>query len=101
MAVVVTDNCSGCRYTECVAVCPVACFHQDDLMVYVDPIECIACRACLVACPVNAIYDVEDLPEDKAHWIEINAQRSAILPAIVDKQPSLPDADARKASYGF
>ncbi|SHH36021.1 ferredoxin family protein [Bradyrhizobium erythrophlei] len=101
MAVVVTDNCLDCRFTECVAVCPVSCFHQDERMVYVDPIECIACRACLTACPVNAIFDVEDLPADKSHWIEINAERASQLPAILEKQVALPNAETRKASYGF
>ncbi|MDB5604745.1 MAG: 4Fe-4S binding domain protein [Bradyrhizobium sp.] len=70
-------------------------------MVYVDPVECISCRACLTACPVGAIFDVEDLPADKSHWIEINAQRAVLLPVIVDKQDALPNADLRKAQYGF
>jgi NAD-dependent dihydropyrimidine dehydrogenase PreA subunit len=26
---VVTDNCEGCRFTDCVTVCPVSCFHGD------------------------------------------------------------------------
>lgn len=70
-------------------------------MVYVDPVECIACRACLTACPVNAIFDVEDIPADKFHWIEINALRAAQLPVIAEKQAALRDAETRKASYGF
>ena len=36
MAFVVTGNCKGCRFTDCVAVCPVECFHQDDQMLYMD-----------------------------------------------------------------
>jgi ferredoxin len=50
---------------------------------------------------VNAIFDVEDLPADKSHWIEINAERAAQLPAILEKQVALPNAETRKASYGF
>ena len=34
MPYVVTDLCNGCRYTECVSVCPVECFHIDDTMTY-------------------------------------------------------------------
>lgn len=70
-------------------------------MVYIDPVECITCRACLTACPVNAIFDVEDLPTDKSHWIEINAERAARLPTIMEKQPALPNAEMKKVSYGF
>lgn len=70
-------------------------------MVYVDPEECIACRACLTVCPVNAIYDVEDLPSDKLEWVAINAERASSLPRVVDKQPALPGADLKKLQYGF
>lgn len=70
-------------------------------MVYIDPVECISCRACLTACPVNAIYDEEDLPEGKAGWIAINAQRAMLLPRVTDKQPALPGADLKKIGYGF
>jgi NAD-dependent dihydropyrimidine dehydrogenase PreA subunit len=36
MTIVVTDNCQLCRFTGCVAVCPVACFHAGDEMLYID-----------------------------------------------------------------
>lgn len=101
MAVVVTDNCTDCKFTECVAVCPVSCFHQDDRMVYVDPDLCIDCQACLPVCPVNAIYDIADLPPEKVDWIEINATRSAQLDSISDRQDPLPGAAQRKQGLGF
>ncbi|MEO7578013.1 MAG: ferredoxin, partial [Massilia sp.] len=28
MTHVVTEACIGCKYTDCVAVCPVECFHE-------------------------------------------------------------------------
>ena len=37
MTTVVTDNCRGCRFTDCVAVCPVEAFHMDDEMLYINP----------------------------------------------------------------
>ena len=46
MAYVVTDNCRGCRFTECVTVCPVECFHVGDTMTYIDPENCIDCGGC-------------------------------------------------------
>ena len=49
MPYVVTDLCTGCRYTECVSVCPVECFHVDDTMTYIDPQNCIDCGGCVPA----------------------------------------------------
>ncbi len=46
---VVTENCQLCRFTECVAVCPVECFHADAERLYIDPAVCIACGACIPA----------------------------------------------------
>jgi hypothetical protein len=40
---VVTDNCHLCRFTDCVAVCPVECFHSDEERTYIDPDVCIDC----------------------------------------------------------
>lgn len=89
MAIVVTEACNGCRYTECVAVCPAGCFHADERMVYIDPATCIECRACIPVCPVQAIYDEEDLPAALAAWVGINAERAPRLPAIEEKLPPL------------
>lgn len=101
MTIVVTDNCQGCRFTECVAVCPVACFHADERMVYIDSSVCIDCMACIAACPVQAIYQDGDLPEEKLQWIEVNRERSQLLPAILRKSEPLPAAEERRVALGF
>lgn len=101
MTIVVTDNCRLCRFTECIAVCPVACFHADDEMVYIDNDTCIDCRACIPVCPVKAIYGEDDLPADKRHWVAINADKSRALPVIDLKQTPLPTAERRRAELGF
>ncbi len=101
MTTVVTDNCKDCRYTDCVTVCPVECFHSDDTMLYIDPDVCIDCSACIPECPVQAIFEEDDLPEDKNEWIAINAERSLELAVITDKQDQLPTADDKKAALGF
>jgi len=67
MTILVTENCRLCRFTECVAVCPVACFHADDDMVYIDNDVCIDCRACIPVCPVKAILAEEDLAVPSSH----------------------------------
>lgn len=101
MTFVVTDNCKGCRFTDCVAVCPVDCFHGDAEMLYIDPNECIDCGACVPECPVEAIYDETQLPDDKKEWTQLNADRAAGLPVINQKSDPLPGADERKESLGF
>jgi len=101
MAFVVTGNCEGCRFTDCVAVCPVECFHADEKMLYIDPDECIDCGACVPECPVEAIYDEAELPEELERWKGINAQRAVGLPVITETGSPLPAADARKKELGF
>lgn len=101
MTHVVTDACERCRYTECVAVCPVDCFHADAERLYIDPDVCIDCGACIPACPVRAIVDSFDLPPEQERWIAINAERCAALPLITEAQDPLPTADARRAELGL
>ena len=73
MTFVVTDNCKGCRFTDCVAVCPVDCFHGDGDMLYIDPGECIDCGACVPACPVDAIFSLDETPHQWSGYIRKNA----------------------------
>ncbi|MGA2023570.1 MAG: ferredoxin family protein [Steroidobacteraceae bacterium] len=101
MTVVVTGNCTLCRFTECVDVCPAACFHADEHMLYVDPVECVDCMACITVCPVEAIYPEEDVPESQRGWIETNRTRSIQLPVVLLKQEPLPTAADRRRALGF
>ncbi|MCC7411096.1 MAG: 4Fe-4S binding protein [Gammaproteobacteria bacterium] len=101
MTTVVTANCEGCRYTDCVTVCPVECFHYDDEMLYIDPEVCIDCNACISECPVEAIYEVDDLPDDLTQWIAINAQRAPALPVCSVKMDALAGAEEKKKALGF
>ena len=101
MAYVVTENCNKCRFTDCVTVCPVDCFHGDDEMLYIDPDECIDCGACEPACPVKAIYDEPALPENLKSWIQVNAERASGLPVVSKQGTAYPGADERKKELGF
>lgn len=101
MTHVVTENCDQCRFTECVAVCPVACFHGDQNHLYIDPAVCIDCGACVPVCPVKAILDSIDLAPSHEHWIEVNNERSKVLPVVRDKAEPLPSAAVRRASLGY
>ena len=37
MPFVVTENCIKCKYTDCVEVCPVDCFHEGPNFLVIDP----------------------------------------------------------------
>jgi ferredoxin len=70
-------------------------------MLYIDPEVCIDCSACIPECPVQAIFEEDDLPEDQTKWIEINASRAADLPTISEPMDPLPGAEERKTELGF
>lgn len=101
MTFVVTSNCQRCRFTDCVAVCPVECFHGDKEMLYIDPDECIDCGACVPECPVEAIYDETEVPPGQVEWIEINAARASELPVIAETETPYPGAEERRKQLGF
>lgn len=101
MTFVVTDNCRDCRYTDCVAVCPVDCFHGDARMLYIDPRVCIDCGACVPECPVEAIYAEGSLPSELASWLSINAERAPSLPVVNEVTAPLASATARLRDFGF
>lgn len=93
MTYVVTDNCIRCKFSDCVDVCPVDCFHEGPNFLVIDPEECIDCTLCVAACPAFAIMLADDVPETMHHFIELNAELSKIWPVIVEKKEPLPDAE--------
>ena len=90
MTYVVTEPCVGTKDRSCVEVCPVDCFYDypsEDLnkklskdpekpgdlgMLVIHPDECIHCGACEPECPVEAIYEDDDVPEKWNEYSEIN-----------------------------
>jgi ferredoxin len=93
MAFVVTENCIKCKFTDCVDVCPVDCFHVGPNFLVIDPDECIDCTLCEPECPANAIFAEDELPEGQEQFAELNAELSKIWPVITDVQDAMPDAD--------
>lgn len=95
MAYVITEPCVGTCDTSCVKVCPVDCIHgklsQDEidrihklppdkkqarlkgLQLYIDPDVCIDCAACEPECPVDAIFQDNQVPAKWSGYIEKNA----------------------------
>lgn len=100
MTHVVTEACIKCRYTDCVDVCPVDCFHAGPNFLVIDPDECIDCAVCVPECPVDAIYAEEDLPEDQLHFIELNAELSQQWDVISRSVGPLPEAEDWKDKPG-
>ncbi|HEX4909133.1 MAG TPA: ferredoxin FdxA [Permianibacter sp.] len=93
MAFVVADNCVLCKHTDCVEVCPVDCFYEGENFLVINPDECIDCGLCEPECPVNAIFEENELPEDQKQYIQINAELSKNWPNINKKKDALPDAE--------
>ncbi|QIT55333.1 ferredoxin family protein [Aquisalimonas sp. 2447] len=93
MTYVVIDSCIKCKYTDCVEVCPVDCFHEGPNFLVIDPDECIDCTLCEPECPVEAIYSEDDLPPEKFDFLELNAELSQKWPVITEQKDPPPDAD--------
>ena len=78
MAYVITDACT--KDFVCVAECATAAIAPavsdpqagTVSQVFINPDECIDCGNCATVCAQNAIYLVDELPADKAHFAEQN-----------------------------
>jgi len=93
MTHIVVAPCVDCKYTDCVTVCPVDCFHEDEKMLLIDPEVCIDCGACIPECPVQAIYTEEDTPEEHKSYIQLNYDKAKELPVITEKKEPLAKDD--------
>ncbi len=79
MPYVITGSCSGVKSGDCVAVCPVECIHpapdspefESAEQLYIDPVECIDCSACVDECPAGAIFRDDELDGDAS--VALNA----------------------------
>ena len=75
MTYVITQPCIGVKDKGCIDVCPMDCIHgtDNDPMLYIDPDDCIDCGACIPACPVNAIFPDNEVPEKWQEYTRVNA----------------------------
>lgn len=63
-------RCNHCANPPCVRICPVTAMYQrTDGIVEFDPSICIGCKACMQACPYDAIYiDPDSGTAAKCHY---------------------------------
>lgn len=91
MTYIVNDACIKCKYTDCVEVCPVDCFHEGKNMLVINPETCIDCGVCVPECPAKAIYSDTEVEGQK--WIEFNNKYSKKWPILSHKKNKPVDAD--------
>src|SRR5712671_815260 len=92
MPFVVIENCIRCKYTDCVEVCPVDCFHEGPNFLVIDPDECIDCTLCEPECPVEAIFSEEEIPTGQGEFAKLNAELAKKWPVISEKKDAPADA---------
>ena len=81
MAYIICEPCIGTKDSACVDVCPVDCIHpartkatsRPATQLFIHPDECIDCGACVPACPVEAIFALDEVPEKWKNYIHINS----------------------------
>jgi len=78
-------RCNHCANPPCVRICPVTAMYQrTDGIVEFDPRVCIGCKACMQACPYDAIYiDPETNTAAKCHYcshrIEVGLEPACVV----------------------
>lgn len=94
MAFVVGENCIKCKYTDCVAVCPVDAFFEGPNFLVISPIICIDCGLCEPECPAQAIFQEDKIPLAQRDFAALNAELASIWPNIRDVKAAPADADS-------
>lgn len=78
-------RCNQCAHAPCVTACPTtAMFKRADGIVDFDKSICIGCKACMAACPYDAIFiNPEDHSAEKcnfcAHRIDVGLEPACVI----------------------
>lgn len=83
-------RCNQCEDAPCVNACPTgAMFSRDDGIIDFDKLDCIGCKACIAACPYDAIFiNPEDHSAEKcnfcAHRIDVGLEPACVVVCPVE-----------------
>lgn len=72
MPYVIGSQCIDVTDRSCVEECPVDCIYDGNRKLYIHPMECIDCGACLPVCPVEAISQDRRVPDADTAYIADN-----------------------------
>jgi len=78
-------RCNQCEDAPCVAACPTtAMYRRDDGIVDFDKSICIGCKACMAACPYDAIFiNPDDHSAEKcnfcAHRLDVGLEPACVV----------------------
>jgi Fe-S-cluster-containing dehydrogenase component/formate-dependent nitrite reductase membrane component NrfD len=98
-------RCNQCAHAPCVTACPTtAMFKRADGIVDFDKSICIGCKACMAACPYDAIFiNPEDHSAEKcnfcAHRIDVGLEPACVVvcPTEAILVGDMNDADSKVA----
>jgi NAD-dependent dihydropyrimidine dehydrogenase PreA subunit len=74
MTYTIAEPCIDVKDKACIEECPVDCIYEGERMLYIHPDECVDCGACEPACPVEAIFYEDDVPDEWKEFTPINAE---------------------------
>lgn len=78
-------RCNQCEFAPCVTACPTAAmYRRDDGIVDFDKRSCIGCKACIAACPYDAIFiNPQDHSAEKcnfcAHRLDVGLEPACVV----------------------
>jgi Fe-S-cluster-containing dehydrogenase component/formate-dependent nitrite reductase membrane component NrfD len=98
-------RCNQCTHAPCATACPTAAmFKRADGIVDFDKSMCIGCKACMAACPYDAIFiNPEDHSAEKcnfcAHRIDVGLEPACVVVCPVEAilVGDINDADSKVA----
>jgi Fe-S-cluster-containing dehydrogenase component len=100
-------RCNQCDHPPCVEACPTsAMYRRPDGIVDFDKDICIGCKACIAACPYDAIFiNPEDHSAEKcnfcAHRLEVGLEPACVVvcPTEAILIGNLKDPESRVAKF--
>ena len=100
-------RCNQCEHPPCVTACPTtAMYRRPDGIVDFDKNICIGCKACIAACPYDAIFiNPEDHSAEKcnfcAHRLEVGLEPACVVvcPTEAILIGNLKDPESRVAKF--